>query len=637
MKSPDRDRKLGLPHLNMRVLRWATIVLPVLFLATVDFLRHTVFYTQLHALPGFLATYAALAMGVTVFSFAVFGLIARLQARVSQQNRQLSALNAIALASAQNLRSEQVLETGLDNVLRVMDADAGLICIVDAEREEHTARCHRGFSEEVVRNIQRAKLRDDPIASQVVRTGRPVIMERVMDDPRVAEAARRNGVKSAISAPLKSEGAVNGVLVVASRKERHFTPADEEFLLAIGGQLGMAVRNAALFEQAERRNHELAALVTAGKAVASSLDLDDVLGKSLDAVVEVAGVDAAEVWLHEEPDLALRCHRGVYREAFAERTRFPLGEGFPGLVAQTRAPLLIRDLASDARFVRQRVVQAGFRTFCALPLLYQDRLVGVLGVAAFSPDVLTRAGDVRLLEAIGERISVAIVNAELHKQVQDVATLHERERIAREMHDGMAQLLGYINTQSLAVKKLLANQQLAEAHTELTKMEEITRDLYADVREGILGLRIAGRRNGGLLSALREYIQSYTEMSKVAVNLQVFPDAEKLRLAPSVEIQLMRIIQEALTNVRKHARATTAEIRFERLGPRIRVTIADNGQGFDTTRPPSRGWPRFGLQTMRERAEAVGGTLTIEAAPAQGTRIAVELPVRQHETIGQDP
>jgi len=556
VKSPDRDRKLGLPHLNMRVLRWATIVLPILFLAGVDALRHTVFYAQLHTLPGFIATYVALTIGVTLFTFIVFGMIARLQATVSQQNRQLSALNAVALASAQNLRSEQVLETGLDNVLKVMEADAGLICIVDKEREEHSALCHQGFSADLIRSIQRAKLRDDPVASEVVRTGRPVIMERVTDDPRVAEAAAREGIKSFVSAPLTSEGGVNGVLVVANRVERRFSHADEEFLRAMGGQLGMAIQNAILFERAERKNRELTALVTVGKAVASSLNLDEMLSKSLDAVIEIAHVDATEVWLLDGQELALKCQRGVCREAFAERVRFSIGEGFPGIVAQTQTPVLVHNLASDPRLVRKRLVQVGFQTFCALPLRYQDRLVGVMAVAAFSPDALDRPEDVRLLEAIGERISVAIVNAELHGQVQDAATLHERERIAREMHDGMAHLLGYINTQSMAVKRLLADDHMSDAHAELTKMEEITRDLYADVREGILGLRTAARANEGLLPALREYIQHYTEMSHIAVALHVSPDAEGLRPAPSVEIQLMRIIQEALTNVRKHARAS---------------------------------------------------------------------------------
>ncbi|MEK7682243.1 MAG: GAF domain-containing protein, partial [Chloroflexota bacterium] len=504
---------------DIRVLRWMAIALPIFFLALVDVLRHTVFSNQLHTLPGFLATYAVLTAAIAVFSFATFGFVDRLQARVREQNRRLAALNAIALASQQNLQLGQLLETGLNNVLEVMKADAGLICLVDQERQEHTAKCHQGFSPELIRNLQRAKLRDDPIATDVVRTGQPVIMERIWEDPRVAETAKREGIRSAVSAPLKAEGTVCGILVVANRNERRFAPEDHEFLAAIGGQLGMAIQNATLFEQTARRNRELAALVTVGKAVSSSLDVDQVLSRSLDTVIEVLGADAAEVWLQEGQELVHRCHRGADREAFSERTRFAAGEGFPGIVAQTQTMLLAHDLASDPRLCRQRVAEAGYKTFCALPMRCHNRLVGVLAVASLRSDTFGAQSDVRLVEAIGERLAVAVVNAELHRQVQDLATLQERERLAREMHDGMAQLLGYINTQTLAVKRLLESGRTGEAREELARMGDIARDLYADVREGILGLRLAARRDGDLFATLREYTEKYMEMSVVTVHM----------------------------------------------------------------------------------------------------------------------
>lgn len=627
MADQDTNRKKVIRRFDMRTLKWMAIVLPILFLATVDVLRHTVFSQELHTLSGFLFTYAILTAGVVAFSFTIFGIIARLQARVTEKNEQLSALNAIALASTQNLPLEKILETGQDQVLKVLKADAGLVCIVDMEQEEHSAACHRGFSPEVARRIQRAKLKDDPIAQEVVRTGRPVVMENVFEDPRVAEAAKREGIKSAISAPLKAEGEVTGILVVATRSERHFTAADHEFLAAIGGQLGLAIRSAVLFDRSQRRNRELATLVEVGKAVAFSLDISEVLSRSLNATTKVAAADAAEIWLLDDKDLVMKCHAGSHREAFFEKPRLAIGEGLVGLAAQSQALLCVHDLPSDPRFARHKVVESGFRTFCALPLRYRDRLVGVLAVAALSTDVLRKPGDFRLLEAIGERITVAIVNAELHQQVQDLAVLQERERIAREMHDGMAQLLGYINTQTLAVKRFLSCNQLAEAHEEIAKMQEIARDLYADVREGILGLRTSAHREGGLLPAFKEYAERYTEMSGVSVSIMVAADAQSFQLAPSVEVQLMRMLQEALTNVRKHARATSVDVTFERTEDRLQVTVADNGRGFDLAHLPSTGWPHFGLQTMRERAEAVNGTLTIDSEPGQGTRVVARVPV----------
>lgn len=230
-------------------------------------------------------------------------------------------------------------------------------------------------------------------------------------------------------------------------------------------------------------------------------------------------------------------------------------------------------------------------------------------------------------------ISYTIVNliSRLQKKItqddRNSAVVQERERTAREMHDGMAQLLGYINTQTIAVRKLLSNNQLVEARDELTKMEEIARGLYADVREGILGLRISAGRRDGLQAVMREYAARYAEMSGIKVDIKVVPGAENADLSPSAEIQLTRIVQEALTNVRKHSKATSAVITFERSGSELCLTISDNGQGFDTARLPPRGWPRFGLQTMQERAQSVSGAFVIDAAPGRGCRISVRMPL----------
>jgi nitrate/nitrite-specific signal transduction histidine kinase len=607
----------------------------MLFLVAIDILRHSVFSEQLHTIPGFLSIYAVIAAAVTAFSYTTFGLIQRLYQQTTRQNRQLAALNSIAKVSAGRLRHDELLATNLDHILSVMTADAGLICLVDIEKEEHSLVCARGFSEELQRRIRRAKLKDDPIAQEVVRTGRPVIIENVLDNPSVAQAAKAEGIRSAISTPLKSEGEALGILVVASHKERPFTSVDKEFLEGIGGQLGLAIRNAILYEQAQRRNRELGALLAVGKVATSSMQLDELLGASLDTVLEVTSTDAAELWLTEDSrELVMQCHRGAHREAFLERTRFSIGEGIPGLVAQSQELIVTHDLMSDARFLRQKVTKAGFRTFCALPVRYQSKLVGVMTVAAFSPDALRGKHELRLLESIGEWLALAIENARLYRQMQDLAVIQERERIAREMHDGIAQLLGYVNTQTIAVNKFISNGEFELAQEELAKMQDIARDLYSDVREGILALRTATQRRKGLVGALLEYVERFREMSGLQVEVEVSPDAANPALNPSTEIQLMRIVQEALTNVRKHSRATTTALTFQRNGDHLQVTIADNGQGFDLARLPTRGWPRFGLQTMRERAQSVGGTLQIETAPGQGTRVLVRVPVSSGETEG---
>lgn len=210
---------------------------------------------------------------------------------------------------------------------------------------------------------------------------------------------------------------------------------------------------------------------------------------------------------------------------------------------------------------------------------------------------------------------------------RDSATVQERERTAREMHDGMAQVLGYINTQTIAVRTLLTRGQFSEARDELTKMEEIVRDLYADVREEVLGLRVVPERKGGLIPSLREYVEHYTEMSGIKVDINVAPGTHYPKLNSSAKIQLIRIVQEALTNVRKHAKANAAVITFERKEDELCLTIADNGRGFDMDNRSPGGRPRFGLQIMKERAEAISGGFVVESSPGKGCRVSVRVPL----------
>ncbi len=390
----------------------------------------------------------------------------------------------------------------------------------------------------------------------------------------------------------------------------------------------MAIRNAVLFEEAQRTNRDLAALVTVGKAASSSLDLDELLRLSLDTIIEVTAAEAAEIWLADEEGLAARCHRGADPEAFLERTRFRVGEGIPGLVAGSRAPLLVHDLGSDPRFLREGVVRAGYHSFCAVPLGYRERLVGVLAVAARSPDALRRSDEVSRLEAIGERLAAAIMNAELHRQVRHLAVTQEREWIAREMHDGMAQVLGYINAQTLAVKKLFSDGRTGEGNAELARMQKSVRQLYADVREGIMGLRAASPTGRGLQAALGEYLEKYRDMSDgIDVCFEAALDSAGGLIPPPAELQLMRIVQEALSNVRKHASATTVSVVLRREGHELLVAVSDNGGGFDPANRSPTGWPRFGLQTMRERAEAVGDSFVLASSLGRGTRVAVRVPL----------
>lgn len=368
-----------------------------------------------------------------------------------------------------------------------------------------------------------------------------------------------------------------------------------------------------------RKNQELAALNSVAAAVSESLSLDVVLYRALDKVLQVTGADAGELFLLDQTtqELVQRAQAGPYGAAFREKTRFRLGEGLIGAVAQCGEPSVVKDPSKDTRILRQGLRESSFRCLACAPLKLKDTVIGVFDIATLNQRCFC-ADDLRLMVNMGNQIALAIENARLHEKVQSVAAIEERERIAREMHDSLAQLLSYINIKTQAVRSFLAAGQSERAQNHLLELEESARDLYTEVREAILGLRVAAPLQQGLVPALKEYVFRFSQLSSLKAELSV--NEERLPPLPlATEVQVIRIIQEALTNVRKHARASHAWVRITSDDKQIVVRIEDDGQGFDAARIRRGDWPHFGLQTMKERAESVRGTLEVTSIPGQGT------------------
>jgi signal transduction histidine kinase len=205
------------------------------------------------------------------------------------------------------------------------------------------------------------------------------------------------------------------------------------------------------------------------------------------------------------------------------------------------------------------------------------------------------------------------------------AVMQERERLSRELHDGLAQLVAYLSVRLDTVIDLVQAGRRDDALAELERLRGVADDLYADVRESIAGLRsrVAER---GLLAVVQDYVDEFEERHRIAVTLE----AESLpeRLPPLVGLQIFRIVQEALANVRKHADAQRAWVALRgRGGGRLEVIVADDGKGFDVDVLARAGRRSFGLATMRERAEGLGGSFRVESAPGRGTRVIVAVPL----------
>jgi len=225
------------------------------------------------------------------------------------------------------------------------------------------------------------------------------------------------------------------------------------------------------------------------------------------------------------------------------------------------------------------------------------------------------------------------VQAQILEQQRALATLRERERLARELHDGIGQVLGYVKMQTQAIRDRLAQGQAAEVDGQLAQLITVAQEAHADVREYLLGAKIATSWQPGFLAGLRQYLNRFSEVYELCTELVEPPGWRDGLLEPTVETQLLRIIQEALTNVRKHARATCVQVIIEPDGPRAKVTIQDNGIGFDPVLLPDGMGQKYGLFFLCERAAEVGGSVAIHSAPGQGTRVVVDVPRRYDESI----
>jgi signal transduction histidine kinase len=210
-------------------------------------------------------------------------------------------------------------------------------------------------------------------------------------------------------------------------------------------------------------------------------------------------------------------------------------------------------------------------------------------------------------------------------QARQRAIVDERERIARELHDGVAQFLGYVNTKIVAISTLLEKKDNKAAQKHIDQIMQAVHDQSVDVRASIVGLKLAENGGEDIVGNLREYIRQCNQLLDVPVELVVEPQAENIRLNPEVELQLVRIVQEAISNIRKHAHANLALVKLAIEGEMLVLTIQDDGIGFDPWQLNMDYQPHFGLQTMRERAELVGAHFSLASKPGIGTTITLQL------------
>lgn len=288
----------------------------------------------------------------------------------------------------------------------------------------------------------------------------------------------------------------------------------------------------------------------------------------------------------------------------------------------------------DLRFARSLYSSAELRERMQVQVHSSGRAFGEIWVGRTSA-VSFEERHRQFLKTFSDIASIAVAGARMRESERQGAILAERERLARELHDSLAQVLGavHLRLRALASREDAVTTAIA---LELIELAEVCDEGYGDARGAILDLRESSRVGRDLIDSLRAYLEKYSSQSGIATSLQASPE-HGLALPPRSEIQIIRVVQEALTNVRKHSGATAATVCVTEESGTVTFVVEDNGNGFDAPTVlddgsdfdaadgPSDG-SGFGLHSMCERMELIGGTLLIDSASGRGTRVVAELP-----------
>jgi two-component system NarL family sensor kinase len=375
--------------------------------------------------------------------------------------------------------------------------------------------------------------------------------------------------------------------------------------------------------QLRQRNHELSILNTIARALNHSVELDQALQTGLSQVAELLGLHTGWVWLiNEETGKTYLAAAQNLPPALADRPRRMTGTCYC-LDTYEEGDL---EGAANVNVVKCSRLSGlvdgtdGLRYHASIPLYAHEKQLGVLNVAStdwreLSPD------DLRLLYTIGDLLSIAIERARLFSRSAQLGIVEERNRLAREIHDTLAQGLTAVSLQLESADALLeAGADTQRARKAIRQALALTRANLEEARRSVLDLRAAPLEGRTLLKALEALVVE--SRSKSGIDLRFEAIGADRPLPVRIEAGVYRIAQEAITNIIRHSNAQHATIQLTLTPDQLQLEVEDDGQGFELAQVPK---DRFGLTGMNERAKLLGGILCLESSPGGGTCVCVNL------------
>jgi two-component system nitrate/nitrite sensor histidine kinase NarX len=379
-----------------------------------------------------------------------------------------------------------------------------------------------------------------------------------------------------------------------------------------------------------QRNHELSILYSVTTFLSEPAPVTVLSEGFLERIMSALGADAGAVRMYEQQSdrLFLITHQGLSVDFLDHEAEMNCGDCLCGEVFQTGISAAFATVNPPAGMKLRTCIREGFATATAFSILYDKQKLGVYNLYFKRPQALSEQ-QIHLLETLGQHLGVAIENQRLKSREKELAVSEERNLLAQELHDSIAQGLAFLNIQVQLLQDSLRKGKADEAMQTAGQLREGVQESYDDVRELLVHFRTRVHQSD-LDTAIQSTLEKFEGQTGIATAFERIGSGASQ--VPTDEIQIMHIVQESLSNIRKHAKASQVRVVVKREIGRIGVEVEDDGIGFDPENDPNCLSDRHvGLKIMRERAHRIGGECRVASKPGEGSRVTLTLPRENKE------
>lgn len=595
---------------------------------------------------------------------------ARLYRDLAQRLRDLAVLHDASQALTSTIALDELLAVITEGVCIALLAENGYVLLVDGSDDFLTLAAASGSGAEEVMGLKLdIHLK---VFEQAILEGVPRLFKLTSEQPDLfaeLDQLLHRQISTMLVAPLKTRGIIIGLVTLINKQTGDFNTNDLNLLNALSQLMAGAVENAQLFNQihaysdklertVHARTERLQAIKKISQVVSQGLDLDKLLtvvghdisqiftpetGPHEEIEVVIGLVDGSNLTLNKiydpaevQPKTRKKSQPKTFTVASVPLTlkidsRRPIGqvitEGRPFMLNQAETKNLYRlDLLDAAEFMNSAMLA---------PLITGGKTIGLILVAGRAAHAFDES-DLETLESLAFQVASAVEHARLLQKTREIAIVEERTRLARDMHDGVAQNLAYLLIQVDRCLNMV--EEGGKLEQQLEQISALLKQNIEELRRNIFDLRPVELEGKSLFEVLKNFVTEFGQRWNLKTTCVVEGEIEEV--SPEVESSLYRILQETLSNARQHAQCTQLWVKVAIKDKQwVTLEVQDNGQGFDPDHPlrseqPDQGQTKkrrsrgLGLTSMRERVQRVGGQLIVDSQRHQGTRIFAQLPLQ---------